>query len=176
MNPFMIGLMALAGASNPDMLASTMSGMGVPPPSTGASPMDTAKLLMGMPQGDQFGAMLNGAGSMQPTMQPQPVMPGLSATNMAQPPAANPLAGAGTAALTAANPAAGMALSALQGVTAPTAPAPVFSGGVSGGVDTPKPNPAIGKMGSPVLEQLMSMLTGRTPDPLRVPALGSLLG
>jgi hypothetical protein len=169
MNPFILGLMSLAGASNPDLLSQVMSSGGVPPPATGASPLDTAKLLMGMPQGDQLGALLNGPQSLQPTVQPSPVGPGLSAIG-ASPLAAGGLGGAGPAG------AAASALSGLQGVTAPTAPNPVFSGGVAGGVDTPKGNALMGKVGSPMLDQLMMLLNGRTADPLRVPPLGSLLG
>jgi hypothetical protein len=153
MNPFLMGLMSMTGAMNPEMFSQAMAAQGVAP---GAMPNQ----FMGMQPQDPLGGYLTGSAGM---MEPQATTAGWEAT-------VNPTAQAG------APPGAQMPFlgSMLQGVKTPTAPTPIMSGGVAGSQKAPDPQLRMGQgaLGAEIMKLISG---GGNQNPLRVPALGSLI-
>jgi len=171
MDPFMLGLMSLTGANNPDAFANAMAQAGIRPDG----------------QGMPGGAMAAGGGLAQ----------FLS-------PYANPNAPAGTAGLITPTPMgpeqAGMPgtqsglkdgletynnpmkfmgqgmMGPLQGVKTPEPLRPIVNAGVSGSQKAPEVSIG-GQRGTGANAAILQALLGggQQSDPLRVPALGSLL-
>lgn len=158
MDPIQMGLMSLFGSQNPEQFAQLMSTMGIKP--------EELMAATGSGAGDPLGAAIGGAPASfaAPTL-PAPAMPG-----------ATPAVIGGAGAAPAANPSSAL-LSGLQGVKAPVTSPPIMTGG-SGGPKTPDVNVGAHGGGSVLANAIMSLIAGggSQPNPLRVPALGSLLG
>lgn len=148
MNPFMLGLTALSGISNPELLASSMAAAGATPDAfSGAfsSPMD-------------FSVFDPAAGGTS--------VPGTML-------AAGSDGGIGNPGASALNPMmAGAALSGLQGVKTPEPVKPIMQGGVYKAQPAPEANPAA--LHNTNLVQVLNQLVRGAGTP--PPTLGSLLG
>lgn len=154
MNPFLMGLMSMTGAMNPEMFSQAMAAQGIAP---GAMPNQ----FMGLQAQDPLGGYLTGTGMDMA----QPTVAGWEAS-------VNPTAAPGTG----APPGAQMPFlgSMLQGVKTPTAPTPIMSGGVAGSQKAPDMNVRTGQ--GALSAEIMKLISGAgNQNPLRVPALGSLI-
>ncbi len=153
MDPFMLGLLSMTAAQQPQQFAQAMSQFGVSP--QGFSGMNTQ---------DPLGSLITGQGMAPPAGGAQPTLDGWGATvtpSASQAPQASP-------------PLPGNMLSSLQGMKLPSPPQPIMSAGVSGSQNVPKPGamPGNGALASAIMQLIGG---GGMPDPLRVPALGSLI-
>jgi hypothetical protein len=156
MNPFMMGLLGMTGASNPDLFSSFMAATGVSP--DGMSMDSGMQAFPGMTPQDPLGGYITGSA----------LAPGSEADAMADPsggmmklggPAIQQLLGAGAG---------------LGGVKTPGPTTPIMNAGVSGSQKAPEMSV---KQGDGALASAIMRLIsgGGTQDPLRVPALGSLI-
>jgi hypothetical protein len=139
-------MLALTGANQPALMASALASAGVAPPAS----TDIGSMSSGFGQGiggQSFGDL----GSL------------LNSSFGGDPQAGGPGAAAG-----------GSPLDFLKGFKGPAPVKPIMSGGVSGSQNAPTPQRM---SGSGVQQALQAMLMqGSTPNPLRVPQLGALLG
>lgn len=164
MNPFMMGLLSMTGAQNPEMFSSAMANLGFSPDSMGQGQSGMSN-FMGYPQGDPLGGFITGMGQPQAApAAPQPTVAGWEAT-------VNPADQSGGA----QPPAPGNMLAGLGGAKMPQAPQPIMSGGVAGG-GQPAPGMKVQAGNGALANAIMQLISGAgNQDPLRVPALGTMI-
>lgn len=154
MNPFMMGLLSMTGATDPAKFAETMAAAGISPSMLGGAGSGMSQFGGLQPQ-DPLGGFITGD-----ALQSAPATTeGWDATVTPTPAPSAPVP---------ANPMS--MLSGLQGVKTPQAPQPIMSGSVGGRA------PEMQKVGNSALQAaIMSMIAGGGAQPQVGPGLGQLI-